>query len=86
MSCFRINFSIVAGGLTAVGVTLALAVVWIPSAVSSILQFRSGHIGSLRDKRFQKYREARELPLYAATVAFGPRHVAFSHYRFYRNS
>lgn len=47
------------GGLTAFINALALAIIWIPSAASSVLQFRSGCIGSLRDKAFQKYRVAR---------------------------
>lgn len=38
----------------------SLAIIWIPSSVSTILQFRSGEIGSLRDADFAKYRVARE--------------------------
>ena len=48
------------GGLVAVLATLAIAIVWLPSAVSTILQFRSGVIGSLRDADFSRYRKARE--------------------------
>ena len=47
------------GGAAAVLVTSAVAAVYIPSAVSTVLKFRSGVLGSLRDKKFQLYRVAR---------------------------
>lgn len=58
----RIFLSVGMGGLVAVLATLAIAIVWLPSAVSTILQFRSGVIGSLRDADFSRYRKAREYP------------------------
>ena len=54
---------IFAGIVAFIGTTplfLSLAAVWLPSSVSTILQFRSGVIGSLRDKTFSRYRAARK--------------------------
>ena len=46
--------------LVSLPVYASLATIWLPSSVSTILQFRSGVIGSLRDKQFARYRVARE--------------------------
>jgi len=46
------------GSVAAVAVTLVLALVWLPSSVSTVLKFRSGAIGSLRDKEFYIYRHS----------------------------
>jgi len=56
----RWMLAIAMGALTAVAMSLAIALVWLPSSVSTVLQFRSGVIGSLRDPYFQKYRAARK--------------------------
>jgi hypothetical protein len=47
-----------AGAIAALIASVYLALIWIPSSVSTIQQFRCGVIGSLRDKSFQKYRFA----------------------------
>ena len=59
-SISRYLLAIGMGALAAVALSLSLAIVWIPSSVSTILQFRSGVIESLRDPYFQKYRVARK--------------------------
>lgn len=48
--------AVTVGGICAVTAALSLFIIWIPSAVASILQFRSGVIGSLRDNDFIRYR------------------------------
>jgi hypothetical protein len=55
------------GGLAAIFAAMSLAIVWIPSSVSTIQQFRCGKIGSLRDSSFQIYRDAPDL----TTILFG---------------
>jgi hypothetical protein len=45
-----------AGSIFAVLAAFSLFVIWIPSAVATILQFRSGVLGSLHDKDFIRYR------------------------------
>jgi len=53
-------FAATIASLASLPVYTSLATLWLPSSVSTILQFRSGAIGSLRDKSFAKYREARK--------------------------
>ena len=53
---WAVEFAVTAGGVCAVAAVLSLFLIWIPSAVATILQFRSGVIGSLRDKDFVRYR------------------------------
>jgi hypothetical protein len=55
------------GGLAAIFASISLALVWIPSSVSTIQQFRCGKIASLRDSSFQMYRDAPDL----TTILFG---------------
>ena len=61
----RIALSV--GGLAAICAAISLAMVWIPSSVSTIQQFRCGKIASLRDSSFQLYRDAPDL----TTILFG---------------
>lgn len=61
----RIALSV--GGLAAIFAAMSLAIVWIPSSVSTIQQFRCGKIASLRDSSFQIYRDAPDL----TTILFG---------------
>jgi len=49
------------GGLTAFCAAISLFAIWIPSVVATVLQFRSGVIGSLRDPEFRRYRAAPDL-------------------------
>lgn len=44
------------GGVAAITAAFSLFVIWVPSGVSTILQFRAGVIGSLRDRDFIRYR------------------------------
>jgi len=53
--------SIFVGGHTAFFVAFSLFAIWIPSVVTTVLQFRSGVIGSLRDPEFRRYRAAPDL-------------------------
>jgi hypothetical protein len=55
------------GAVLAIISAISLALVWIPSSVSTILQFRSGVIGSLYDPEFNDYRLAPDL----TTMLFG---------------
>jgi hypothetical protein len=55
------------GAVVAILSAISLAVVWIPSSVSTIMQFRSGVIGSLYDPAFNDYRVAPDL----TTILFG---------------
>ena len=63
----EVQFGLGVGGIAAIIATVSLAIIWIPSSVSTIQQFRCGAIGSLRDKSFQTYRRAPDL----TTVLFG---------------
>ena len=55
------------GCIVALFAAAYLALVWIPSSVSTIMQFRCGYIGSLRNRSFNEYRQAPDL----TTVLFG---------------
>ena len=48
--------AVTCGGVAAVAAAFSLFVIWVPSGVSTILQFRAGVIGSLRDRDFFRYR------------------------------
>lgn len=61
------TIAVTAGAIAAVLATTALAIIWIPSSVSTIMQFRSGVIGSLHDKGFKSLRVAPDL----TTALFG---------------
>ncbi|KAI2493596.1 hypothetical protein MHU86_20954 [Fragilaria crotonensis] len=54
----EVRFSIGLGCVTAFLAAASLALVWIPSSVSTIQQFRCGNIGSLRCRFFPTYRFA----------------------------
>lgn len=53
-------FALSVGGFAAFATTMALASVWLPSSISTIMQFRSGVIPSLRDSKFETYRVSRK--------------------------
>lgn len=61
------TFAITMGGIAAFIATVSLAIVWLPSSVSTIQQFRCGAIPSLHDRQFQQYRKAPDL----TTILFG---------------
>jgi hypothetical protein len=63
----QVMFALTMGGLAAFLSTVALAIVWIPSSVSTIEQFRCGVLRSLHDAEFEKYRVAPDL----TTIIFG---------------
>lgn len=63
----EVRFAGSVGCVVAFLAAASLAVVWIPSSVSTILQFRCGHIGSLRCRSFPEYRQAPDL----TTILFG---------------
>ena len=63
----EVRFASSVGCTFALIAAISLAIVWIPSSVSSILQFRCGYIGSLRDRSFADYRLAPDL----TTILFG---------------
>ena len=71
LSCASAITSVLIGGVTAVLATSGVAAVYIPSAVSTVLKFRSGVLGSLRDKKFQTYRNARTYRLAAEAIEPG---------------
>lgn len=61
------TFATTMGGIAAFIATVSLAMVWLPSSVSTIQQFRCGAIPSLHDKQFYRYRKAPDL----TTILFG---------------
>lgn len=61
------TIAVTAGAVAAILATTALAIIWIPSSVSTIMQFRSGVIGSLHDNGFKSLRVAPDL----TTALFG---------------
>ena len=53
---WQVAVAIGVGGTSALAATLSLSIIWIPSAVSTILRFRSGQICNLLDPEFARYR------------------------------
>jgi hypothetical protein len=60
-------FGFTVGSFFSFWAAMAVTISFIPSAVSQILQFRTGVIGSLKDKNFQVYRFAPD----QTTLIFG---------------
>lgn len=54
----RVVVGATAGIVAALLATICIAVIYIPSFISTVLKFRSGVIGSLRDRQFVIYRYA----------------------------
>jgi hypothetical protein len=63
----EVRFAGSVGCVAAFLAAASLALVWIPSSVSTIQQFRCGYIGSLRCRSFPEYRQAPDL----TTILFG---------------
>lgn len=55
------------GAVVALLACLITTILYIPSALTTVLRFRSGVFGSLRDRSFQKYRFAQD----SSTFLFG---------------
>jgi len=53
-------FATIVASVATFPVYSSIAFTWLPSSISTILQFRSGVIGSLRDRNFAQYRAARK--------------------------
>jgi hypothetical protein len=60
-------FALSMGAIAAFCATVSLAMVWLPSSVSTIQQFRCGALPSLHDPKFQQYRSGPDL----TTILFG---------------
>lgn len=66
ISC-RVVVGATAGIIAALAAASRIAIIYIPSFISTVLKFRSGVIGSLRDREFIIYRYAAE----QVTILFG---------------
>lgn len=70
VACHRLRFAITVGTVASLFVGACVFMVYIPSAISTILAFRSGLIGSLKDPNFAIYRKAQDLSTMMVGAAF----------------
>ena len=66
-ACFRVKVGVSVGALFSLLAILYLAMVYVPSAVATVISFRSGVIGSLKDRQFPVHRYA----LDQTTILYG---------------
>ena len=64
---WQINFAVSMGALSGILAASGIAVVFVPSYISSVLKFRSGFFPSLKSKDFLQYRFAQD----QSTILFG---------------
>ena len=66
----RLQVSVTIGAVAGLIATCTLATVYIPSAMATVLRYRCGLIGSLKDEGFHVYRSAVDLVAFLFGSAF----------------